>query len=192
MEDYFEAVLQLRNARDEIIDFIVAEVRKKGASIAKTKMQKKGIDIFLSSKSFALSLGKKLMAKFGGELKTSARLFGVSRTGEDLYRVSVFYTASDYKEGDVVFVAGKIIRVKGVGKFIAGVDIRTWQNTKVLAKGKEIERLEKFETHVSKNYPSLEVLHPETYQSVKVENPRETKKSKVDVVISGGRVYLTE
>ena len=192
MNDYYEAVLQLRNARDEIVDFIISETRAKNVSIAKTNRQKNGIDIYLSSKSFALSLGKKLMVKFGGSLKTSARLFGVSKTGHELYRVAVFYTASEYKEGDVVLIAGKIVKVKSVGKFISGLDLRAWKNTKIIAKGKEIEKLEKFTTQVSKNYPVLEVIHPETYQSVKIENPRETKKSRVEVVISGGRVYLAD
>jgi len=192
MNQYYEAVLQLRNAREDIIDFIISETKARGVSIAKTKRHKNGIDIYLSSKNFAVSVGKKLAAKFGGSLKISTRLFGMSRTGERLYRVSVLYIASEYKEGDVVLADGKIIRVRNIGKFVCGLDLKKWKNTKVLAKGKKIEKLEKFKTRVSKNYPFLEVIHPRTYQSVKVENPKETKKSRVCVVILNERVYLAE
>ena len=43
--------------------------------------------------------------------------------------------------------------------------------------GKEAEKLSEIKkTIVTKTTPELEVLHPETYQSTKVENPKKTKE----------------
>ena len=79
-----------------------------------------------------------------------------------------------------------------IGKFACGCDLAKGGNAKILLKGKKIKKLEKFSTQVTKNYPHLEVLHPETYQSVAVLNPKNTKKLKVNVVIAEKGVYLAE
>ena len=192
MTDYFEATLQLRNMREEIMDFVNSEINAKSIKVAKTAKQRNGIDLYLPSRKFAATLARKLCEKFGGEMEITTRLFGVSRMGKTLYRVAVLYTASDYKPGDIIEIGNKIILLKSIGKFAAGHDLTSGKNAKIEMKGKDIRKLEKFSTHVTKNYPHLEVLHPETYDSVPVLNPRSMKKNKVNVVVSEKGVYIAD
>ena len=179
MSDYFEAILQLRKIRKDITDFVKYEIDAKNIKIAKITMYRGGVDFYLPSRHFAVSLGRKLVAKFGGNMQITTRLFGRSRTGETLYRTSVLYTASSFVPGDVIRIDGKIILLKSIGKFACGTDIEKWESAKVLLKGKKIELLEKHKTQVSKHYPKLEVIHPETYDSVAVLNPKQVKKENV-------------
>ncbi len=192
MSDYFEVTLQLRNMREEILDFVQSELNSRNMKIAQIEKQRNGVDLYLPSQHFAASLARKLVAKFGGEMQITTRLFGVSKTGKTLYRAAILYTASDYVPGDIVEIDRKIILLKSIGKFACGCDLAKGGNAKILLKGKKIKKLEKFSTQVTKNYPHLEVLHPETYQSVAVLNPKNTKKLKVNVVIAEKGVYLAE
>ncbi len=189
MTQYYEAILQLRNPRREIIDFVKSEAAKKNAKIVKTEKQKNGLDMQLSSRKFALALGKKLADRYGGKLKTSAKLVG-RKNDRNVHRVTVCHEASEYREGDVVNVDNKIVKVKNVGKFLSGVDLVTGKKAKVEIKGKKINKLEKHRTIISKHKPGLEVIHPVSYQSVPVENTSDTKKTKVSVVVSGKKIYI--
>ena len=192
MTDYFEVTLQLRNIRKKILDFVKSELASRNMKIAKTTNYRNGVDLYLPSQHFTASLGKKLVEKFGGEMTITTRLFGVSKTGETLYRAAVLYTASDFVPGDIIKIENKIIILKSIGKFACGYDLVKRQNAKILFKGKKTEKLEKHRTQVSKHYPNLEVVHPETYESVAVLNPKQTKKETVDVVVTEKGIYLAE
>ena len=93
---YFEGILQLRNPNEEAISFIRNQFKKrKNVFIAKEEKLKTGIDLYISSNRFILSLGKKLKESFKGELKTSRKLYGVDRqTGKLRYRVTVLFRLS--------------------------------------------------------------------------------------------------
>jgi len=191
MSEYFEATLQIRNMRPEIEDFVNSEIRMHKIRVAKIEKHRNGIDLYLPSQSFAAALAKKLLSKFGGETNITTRLFG-ARMGKTIYRATVLYTASEYVPGDVVSINNKILLVKSVGKFISGLDLVSRKNTKIIAKGSKITKLPKIKTQITKNYPNLEVIHPETYQSVKVLNPKEIKKKEVYVVLAEKGIYLAE
>ena len=192
MSDYYEAVLQIRNIRPEVLDFANSEIRARNVRVAKTERHRNGIDIYLPSQGFAARLGKKLAGKFGGKLEITTKLFGESRTGRTLYRATVLYVAPDYMPGNIVEVNSKIVRIKNVSKFVEGLDLAARKNVKILCKGCKIKKLEEFRTQVTKHYPRLEVMHPETYESVAVMNPKEVKKKEVKVVVSEKGIYLAE
>jgi NMD protein affecting ribosome stability and mRNA decay len=60
--------------------------------IAKEEKQKTGIDYYVSSNKFLLSLGKKLKKSFKGELKTSRKIHTKNKlTSKDVYRVTVCF-----------------------------------------------------------------------------------------------------
>lgn len=93
-QSYYEAIIQLRPADKEIIDFIVKQTNeRKGVFISKIEELKTGIDLYISSQRFARALGKKLKKRFrNGELVTSRKLFTVNReTGKKVYRVTVLF-----------------------------------------------------------------------------------------------------
>ena len=130
-KEYFEAIFQLRNPRDEILKFIDNELREQKVLVACRRDCSQGMDFYLSSQHSAQNIGKKLQQKFGGELKITKRLFSRSRiTSREIYRVTVYYRPFDFISGDVVKIDRKIIRIKNIGKSnISGIDIMSDKKT---------------------------------------------------------------
>jgi len=63
--------------------------------IAKHIKIKTGVDYYVSSNRFLLALGKKMKKSFKGELKTSRKLYGQSKTtSKKVYRVTVCFRLS--------------------------------------------------------------------------------------------------
>lgn len=189
--EYFEAVLQLRNLSKEMLDMVAEEMGRRGVFASKENKEKEGIDLFISSNKSALQIGDKLQKKFGGELKKTRKHFSFDKkSGKPLYRVAVFFKAPDFGIGDVVKIDRKLVKVRHVGKNIVGSDIRTGKSVNIPLKKTKPKKLRVIKAVVSKRFPQLEVIHPETYQSVKVENPKRISKNKVSAVVDEGRVYI--
>lgn len=188
---YFEAILQLREPREDIIRFIEREVEKqKNVFINEKQKVIGGIDFYLTSNKFAKKLGRKLQQNFGGELKISPRLHSKDKhTGKELYRLSVLFRSLGLRRGDIVSFDNKIIRVKGFAKKITGIDIINNKKVIIDYAKKKPELLEIYEAMVSKTFPSLEVIHPQTYQNVRVENLQKTTQKKLKVVIHNDKIY---
>ena len=109
---YFEGILQVRDVSEEIIDDIEHTVKKdERAVITKIKKVKGGWDLYFSSQHYLRALGKKLQAKHGGLVKVTATLHTVSKTGKDLYRITVLWRPLRFKKGDLVNVGGQQWRV---------------------------------------------------------------------------------
>ena len=100
IDQYFEAVLQLRNPNDEAVNCIVNAVNKrKDVFIAKKSKVKGGIDFYISSQRYTRSLGKLLKKSFKGELKVTRRLYGVDRqTSKLIYRGTVLFRIEEEKK----------------------------------------------------------------------------------------------
>lgn len=99
-DQYFEAKIQLRPFRQDIYDFILDEVKKRGkVFISKIDELKTGIDIFISDQRFARRLGKMMKDKFGGELKITRTLFTQDKlTSKLIYRGTVLFRAKPKEE----------------------------------------------------------------------------------------------
>jgi NMD protein affecting ribosome stability and mRNA decay len=169
---YFEGILQLRNPNDEVIGFMLSLIEARpGVSIAKEVRVKNGVDVYLSSQRFLQSLGRKLMQRFGGTLKSSRRIHTRNRqNSRDVYRVTVLYEAPLASRHDVIKTDGRLICLTSLDRMLRGTDLKTGKSVSLPTKGAEYEVLQKHRTKVSKVYPHVEVLHPETYQSVPVSN----------------------
>ena len=93
---YFEAILQLRNPNDELINFVRNQVKKRGATIAKVKTLKNGVDMYISDQRFTRAMGNKMKKAFKGELKMSRKIFTRNKqTSKDVYRVTVLFRMAD-------------------------------------------------------------------------------------------------
>jgi NMD protein affecting ribosome stability and mRNA decay len=116
-QDYFEAILQLRNCDKEVQKFVKNQIEKNKINIAKTKKLKTGIDYYLSNKAFARSLGNKLQHKYNGQLLTTASLFS-EKKGKKLYRFTILFRQFHYKKGDLINYKGEKYQIKSVSKEI--------------------------------------------------------------------------
>lgn len=192
---YFEGILQSRNVNEDILGYIDESIKKqekKGVFLTKKVKVKSGFDLYFTSNRYVVSLGNELQRNFGGLIKTSSKLFSRDRhTGKNLYRITILYEAPDFKKDDIIAFDNKIVKIEKMGRKIFGYELKN--NKKIMFEFRNITAkvLEKFNTTVSKVYPIVEVLHPETYQSVKVENPRKLKMGQeVKIAILKEKIYL--
>ncbi|MEK6917141.1 MAG: NMD3-related protein [Nanoarchaeota archaeon] len=190
--DYFEGTLQLRNVDDAIINFIRTFFKKNRVFVSKEKKQKNGIDMNVTDKKRIQNLGVLLQKRFGGSIKVSPHIHTQDRqTSKQVYRVNVLYEAADFKPGDVVKIDNKIILVRKISKTISGVDLATGNNASVDLKNKEYKVLKPMIVKISKVHPELEILDPETYQSIPLRNKKSVKLGeKVGVVSDNGIYYI--
>ncbi len=93
MNQYYEAILQLRPESKEVLDFIKIQLNKrKDVFISKKINLDTGSDIYLSSQRFAKALGMHLKKRFKGEIKITSSLYGISKkSGKRLYRLTVLF-----------------------------------------------------------------------------------------------------
>lgn len=124
---YYEGILQLRDADKELIKFAEDDIKKSDrCKIAKKHKIKNGIDYYLTSQRYLVSLGKKIKNKFRGDLKINRKLYTVNRlTQKRVYRVTVLFRQINFKIGDIIRYRGKEIKVKSLGKKINGIDTET-------------------------------------------------------------------
>ena len=92
-ERNFAAILQLRPARADIVEFVFNELKRKGdVFITKEINFKTGIDLYLTSSSFAKSLGERLKRKFKGKIMLSRSLYGYNmEKSKEVYRLTVCF-----------------------------------------------------------------------------------------------------
>ncbi len=194
-QQYFEGVLQLRNPHDEVINYVRNEVMRnkdRGAFITKEVMHKKGMDFYISKQHFIQNLAKGIQKKFGGKVNVNPELFSRDKQkSRDLYRMNILVELPLFKKGDIVKIDKSIINIKKMGKTITGEDLVTRKSASFDYPQKKAELLEKKTGIVSKNYPHLEIIDPESYQSVKPENSKDVKiNEKVRFVMANGKIYI--
>ncbi len=166
---YFEGILQLRNVRDEAIDFIDKMVSKTpNVHIAKIAKVRNGLDFYLSSNSFLMKIGKSLNKEFGGIYKKSSTLHTRSKqTSKELYRVTVLIDLPHVFKGEFIVTDTDVIKVTSIDKKIHGTRLSSGKKT-IIDYDKKLKIVPKMKTIVTKVKPQLEIMHPETYQSVSI------------------------
>ena len=135
---YYEGILQLRNPSKQAVNIIKSLIKnRKNTWIAKEEKVKGGIDFYINSWRYLIEIGNKLKKKFGGEIKTSRKLWGVSKlTSKRVYRVVFLLRLPNVKIGDIIEHRGKKVKIKGFRKKIEAVDIETGK--KMMIKYNEI------------------------------------------------------
>lgn len=93
---YYEAIIQIRPYNENVVNFILQEIKnKKNVFIAKDVVLKEGVNFYITSNSFAKTLGKQLKKRFKGTLKVTRTLFSCNRlTSENMYRLTVLFRLS--------------------------------------------------------------------------------------------------
>ncbi|MEM4336546.1 MAG: NMD3-related protein [Candidatus Woesearchaeota archaeon] len=195
-KSYYEAVFQLRNPRREVLQYINKELKKQKVYVVCRNKCLEGVDFYLTSQHAAQNIGRKIYKKYGGELKITKKLFSKDKlTSKNIHRVTVYYRPYDFSTHDIIKLEGKIIKINFIkGNSVYGEDILSRKKVHLNIKNKNPEILNVVKAVISKTYPSLEVIHPITYQSVRVINPKKIPKKitkkEIKVVLVGDNVLV--
>jgi NMD protein affecting ribosome stability and mRNA decay len=180
--NYFEAILQLREPDDETIGFVNNWIKanSEDVTLAKRKKVKNGFDYYLSSNRFTIELGRYLYRTFGGELKITKKQFSQHRqTSKLLYRMTVLFRSSPFKPGYLILLEGKAYLITSLTKKdYLGMDLDNLKTVELEQKRllRSAEKCEPMKVIISKVRPSLEIIHPETFQSVPVRPIQKNSK----------------
>ena len=140
---YFEAVLQLRDCSEKIIEYVEEQIIRYKIPLAKVMKLKKGIDFYLADNQFTRALGKKLQIKFGGDYNVTSSLWG-RKSGKEVYRLTVLFRSIGFKKHDTVEFEGERYNVKMLlGTKLMLQNEKTGQ--KIQVKYKDIEQVKKIE-----------------------------------------------
>ncbi|MFA5887298.1 MAG: NMD3-related protein [Candidatus Nanoarchaeia archaeon] len=104
--EYFEAIIQLRCEKDdlsrldEVLRFIHNRIKARPqVFISKMKKLDTGVDIYMSSQSYARAIGKKLKKSFKGDLKITRTLHTMDRmTSKQVYRGTILFRLKPKEE----------------------------------------------------------------------------------------------
>jgi nonsense-mediated mRNA decay protein 3 len=193
---YYEGILQLRNVAKEVFSWVEKEVERqdrRNIFISKVLKQKNGCDMYISSQKYLQVLGNKLQKTFGGILKITSSLHTQDKqTSKNLYRVNVLFEGLIFGKGDVIPVKNKLLHITNMQKQVIGIDLITGKKTSFHYKDiLEVQPLSVRKTKVCKVYPIVEVLHPETYEPIKVGNSKPVKNGENVVgVVHQGKMWL--
>ena len=132
--DYFEGILQIREGNKELLKWIHNRIISDGkARVAKEKIVKNGVDIYISDQHYLQNLGRKIQDSFSGILKTSKRLHTVDKmTSKHLYRVTVLFKVLPFKRGDIVEMHGEKVQILSIGKRIQIKVLQTGQKKDII------------------------------------------------------------
>ena len=171
---YFEGTLQIRGISALLEEFVETEIQRaenQGVYLSKRVPHKNGYDYFLSSNKFCLQMGQILKKNFGGEMKISKTLH-TRKGGKDVFRMTVLFTAPMVFKDDIVEHEGGIFKITSTTGKLTAKNLANNKSIKFDPKIKNFKRLVPYTTTVSKVKPRMEVIHPSTFQSVPVKNPK--------------------
>jgi NMD protein affecting ribosome stability and mRNA decay len=201
---YFEGIFQLRNTKSRefmhLYKLILKETQraaKNGVAITKEEHVNNGIDFYFTSQKFIQQLGPRLYKNFGGELKVNASLFTRNRqTSKDVYRVNVLFRLSDYNVLDIIRKDKRLYQISSFTKDM--VICRELLSDKVLSikQDDEIELVAAADSFrlatVSNRKPNMQILHPDTFQPIGLENTTSSKKDQISVAEVDGKFWAAE
>lgn len=197
---YFEAVLQIRPAREDVLEFVRAEIHKqehKGVFNNKETEVEDGLDIEITNQTYAKVLAKKVTDHFGGTMKKNEKLFSRSRkTSRDIFRLAVKIELPLFSKGDMLVHAGKHYQITSTGKTLSLMDLETGQKTSLPWNDSHRNKYVRFESilvDITRIRPRLEILNPETFDSVPVENERTLLRKREESdkpIIDGEKLHV--
>lgn len=84
----YKAKLQLRPKSEELFNFVMDQLKRNNIPITNAKELKEGVDIYITSSQFAVSLAKLFKKRFNGIVKTTNSLTGEDKYGR-IYKLTV-------------------------------------------------------------------------------------------------------
>ena len=175
---YYEAVLQVRSNNYDILDKSIEHLQKRvenlrhrGMFINQVERLDDGYDLYVTNKSIAQNLGRELQDLFGGEYRSSSRLFSKSRqTSKNIYRLALFVRLPGFEKSDIILVDDKVYKVDKLGSKITLLDLLKSNHLIIDFSKLDYAVLKKHVTYVARTHPYLEVINPYDFQSSMVRN----------------------
>jgi nonsense-mediated mRNA decay protein 3 len=125
-DQYFEGVLQLRGLSEEQLDTLVEHIKSKDCRISKHKIQKSGVDLYLTSQKLIRDLEKWTNKRFNCYSKLTNTLHTKDKnTGKDLYRLTLLVVFLKYKPGDIMDYDGEEVKITSLGKKPCGRAVKS-------------------------------------------------------------------
>lgn len=96
--EYYEAILQIRPARKDVLDFVFGLVESRNdTKISKVKDLKTGYDVYLTNQKFSRgSLATQLKKKFNGKILITKTLYGQHKmTSRLVYRATILFRLNE-------------------------------------------------------------------------------------------------
>ncbi|VVB92316.1 NMD3 family protein [uncultured archaeon] len=187
---YFEGIVQIRAEKriptkeelgkcKDIAENVSNRSQEKGdrlAFIAKTEELGEGVDLYVGSIKLGKQICRAIIEVFGGKITESPKLVG-QKNGEDLYRITYALRLPEFVRGDIISADDKVIEVQTCGKHVSGIDLETGkrfiENFNDLMDIKKLgSRLDAVSAVlVADENKTIQVLDPETYETVTVKRP---------------------
>jgi nonsense-mediated mRNA decay protein 3 len=190
---YYEGIIQIR-AQDrfptkeevkkclKVVENTIVRAVKAGdrlAFITDVFPLPEGADVYIGSSTVGRQASRAIIDEYGGAVHESPKLVG-AKDGKDLYRITFAVRLPNIIAGDIVRMRSQVVLIEKLGKRIMGVDLATGQPTSAM----EDVKLEKITDRskavqtvlVSGDTSSVQILDPETYESITVKRPAFLKK----------------
>lgn len=193
---YFEGVLQLRNATPEAIASLhhqVGALRERGVFINKEVKVKTGFDFYMTSQRHLQTIVRRLHKEFGGDLKVAEQLFTHDKQrSRDLYRVNAVLTLPTFSKGSIIVHDGRPIHITKVGKVVSGVNLKTAKRVSIDSKKlRDVEVLQKIKSKVLTVYPNIKIMHPNTFDPIEcIVSGSVSIDQSVEIVLFEGVAYV--
>lgn len=196
---YFEGILQIKNARKEIKDYIKKYILTNSKQIFVNKVEDKGnrVDYFFAEKKFIRPLALKLQRKYGGFIQENSHHHSYDHEkGQDIHRYNNLIVFPSFVVKSIIELDNKPYQVTNLGKLISARNLNNHKKTSFKYYKdlhEEIKIMKKHKTTVSQKHPNLEVIHPKTYQSIKTKNPYDkevTIGQKTKVILHKNKPYI--
>lgn len=192
---YFEGTLQVRNEDAERQAFVREMLQQYGGSIMKEERVRSGTDYYVTSNHALQKSARSLQERYGAVVKSSAHLFGRdAQRSKDLYRETWYVELPGFKPGDAVVMEEKLLFVRELGKKIKFYNPHRGKFEFHQYRQTAFKKVPLFTTTIATVHPEVTVIHPETFQQVRVENvvKKHGPGEEVTVVLYRGKVYLYE
>ena len=200
---YFEAILQVRKnggniSREEvdIADDIVARqvIEERGNYVSKRVEHPTGVDYYIGDRGSASLAAKTVKQAFDGKMDVSSSLVG-RKDGQDVYRDTYIVRIPAYQRGSYVELDDRVYKVMDTGKRVGLLDLHSGQRRPVydddMQEATIIDAEPQDAVVLSHGTGEIQVLHPETYETVVLTIPQDRDIGEtVQVIIWNGRVYL--
>jgi len=209
---YYEAILQIRSDTRafsktelqmlrETVEKIVRQHQgsgKRGLFITDYEEKREGLDFFLSDKSTAFAIAKKIQEQYGGEFKQSASTAGM-KDSRQLFRMTYLVRIPAFRTGDFICMNDSFYMISSVHSTrVRTIELSTWKET--IIEGKDIKppmilggmELVKEMIVVSQSKHDIQLMDAKTYTMVDIPKPptADVKTPTVKTVKLEGSLFL--